>query len=516
MTTQTQATPEPQTITVPDADHAEKNIFHVGVIVAASNTSKTSQNDIENAAATAIKRLGAKAHAPNAPQHIAIHYLTGKRSTHTDPNDPNIIERTANDFSLLHTVPHTPDRRYYKQAPPNSTGREPYITAGRIARQVDAIALITGNAPAINKAERQIITHAEKNGKPIVKFPAVITPTREDEQPEKASLPLAAAANRINIRNYRNWQQLIADPVTTNTLAGETQSPIYCAAYSRQKNVARSPLENKYRFTPGWQKKYKKFLLNAIQTNDAEIMPLLRKITPTTPLVCWCHNAKECHTDIIRSAAAYVNKIDRQDSAILIAAQDATGPTAENIGRELKTLHARELHQRSELVAFRIPNAKTVIRDKNTSQARVNAIQEIIKRLEHYTDTLASIDDANTHYRTATDAEERETRAINRLKAQKAHDENELNKRAAEKNATAKAHAKQIAQEKKDATVNGPKLCEAKTALGSRCTRSATVTLPETDRQDAQELCTQHAKQWRRILNKLDENAKIANEEKTA
>jgi hypothetical protein len=172
--------------------------------------------------------------------------------------------------------------------------------AGRMAAEIDGLIILTETP---SQLDQQIINKAQDRHIAIetakIKTASPAKPGKTYHMHEK-NMPY-----RVNIRNYATWTELTND---LNNRDIDGKQPIYCGAASEHKKVKGSPLANQWRGRADWQQKYKAWLWSRIQAKDPAIMRELSRISPTTPLVCWCHGQKECHTDIIRKAAAYVRK----------------------------------------------------------------------------------------------------------------------------------------------------------------------------------------------------------------
>jgi hypothetical protein len=272
-----------------------RTIQKIGVIIPTASTSKTNQRDIDRH----ISQMLAK--AAKAGQDRGIEYeihVTGNRTgNHT-------IRNRAGNFNNLRTVTHTPN--FKNASSRKAKANEVHRTNGRLAAIVDALIVITGNRDSLTNMDREIIANASKRGKIIKTQKIIVAPTPEDQIPEKAPFRLPASEYRVNLRNYRHIDDLLADHCTHGLDDG--QKPIYCGAPNKKTDDKGSPLANKFRNTANWQELYRSWLWQEMKAGNEEILSELRKIDRTTPLICYCHDRKPCHTDIIRKAANWLRR----------------------------------------------------------------------------------------------------------------------------------------------------------------------------------------------------------------
>ena len=99
---------------------------------------------------------------------------------------------------------------------------------------------------------------------------------------------------------------------------------IYCGWGNQRLGLETSPLANPYTDKQNARKgrirvanrdeavdMYRKWLWERICADDQQVLAELRRVWPTTALVCWCA-PKRCHCEIISSAAAWLHQLVRE------------------------------------------------------------------------------------------------------------------------------------------------------------------------------------------------------------
>ena len=279
-----------------------RTIKKIGVIVPTASTSKTAQRDIDQHCFDMLARAASAYSKRNIELEI---HLTGNRKAN------NAIRTEARKYHNVTTRTHTPD--FHKTSTRNGNANEIHRTNGRIAAEIDGLLVIKGNKPSLTSQDREIIANAKKRGKTIGNRTVSPTPTPKDLQPELSGPILPESAYRVNLRKFKDLEALMADHATHGLADG--QKPIYCGAPNAKTNGQGSPLENRDRFKKNSLDLYRAKLWELMQTRDPAVMRELRMITPTTPLICYCHSRKPCHTDIIRDAAAWLKTQDTFDES---------------------------------------------------------------------------------------------------------------------------------------------------------------------------------------------------------
>jgi len=196
---------------------------------------------------------------------------------------------------------------------------------GNLITNSDYLMVLEGSTRALSIGDNDLLNMARAHDVKIINRKIKITPdtprepTPLKDQPKKSQPIKPAAAYRVNLNQYTNgkrrWntlQDCIDDPHVSRPTAA-----IYCGRTHKARKAKASPLAN-YN-TKGTTAEniaaYRIDLDRKIKANDPEIMAELRKIEPTTPLICYCDNRKNCHTDVIRTAAAYIHKQDAKNQA---------------------------------------------------------------------------------------------------------------------------------------------------------------------------------------------------------
>lgn len=277
-----------------------RKIKKIFVIVPTASTSKTAQADIDRHCSEMVSRAA----AAYSKQHIELEiHLTGKRTAN------HTIRNAAKKYNNVTTRTHTPD--FHLISADSNAYNEIRRTTGRIAATVDGLLYIVGNRPSLTNQDLEIIEAVKNKGKTLAVRTVNPTPTRQDMQPEKALPILAESAYRVNLRDFEDLQALLDDHATHGL--DDSQAPIYCGAPNAKTTMIGSPLANATRYQRDSLKTYRIWLWLEMGKRTPEIMAELRRITRTTPLICYCHNRKPCHTDIIRKAASWLNDKDAQD-----------------------------------------------------------------------------------------------------------------------------------------------------------------------------------------------------------
>ena len=99
---------------------------------------------------------------------------------------------------------------------------------------------------------------------------------------------------------------------------------IYCGWGNQRLGLETSPLANPYTDKQNARKgrirvanrdeavdMYRKWLWERICADDQQVLAELRRVWPTTALVCWCA-PKRCHCEVIRSAARWLHQLVRE------------------------------------------------------------------------------------------------------------------------------------------------------------------------------------------------------------
>lgn len=285
---------------------------NIGMILPTATTSRIPQADI-NLALTAIID-GVKTTEP-----LTLRIMAGKNASIT------AVKKAAQNHPNITITIHTPNTKIKTSSRNIENRRE----AGRLATQIDRLLVIDSARDSKNNIDRQIINKAKKRKITIktITIPAMKQPLLlPKENPNQRQ----RGVYRVNIRDFSTWKELEKDP---HTHGPNDESPVYVgnagpAAQSKGITI-KSPLANPYLNDPQWPEKYRTWIWEKITANDPEVMAELRKITQTTPLVCWCKHSKKCHSDIIRKAARYIARLDKaapdQAEPIMCCKLTATG-----------------------------------------------------------------------------------------------------------------------------------------------------------------------------------------------
>ena len=143
----------------------------------------------------------------------------------------------------------------------------------------------------------------------------------------------------FNMKNilakHRESNAILARNDAAKMLAGHFGcNYLYCGWGNRRLGLYSSPLANPYtdkaNARPGRIhvasrdvaiEMYRRWLWQRICADDQEVLGELRKVTPTTALVCWCA-PKRCHCEVISKAAAW---LQRQTSPAIVFTYEFIG-----------------------------------------------------------------------------------------------------------------------------------------------------------------------------------------------
>lgn len=463
---------------------------HYAFIAPSAKYSQTAQADIDEKIAETAQRIQHK--AVKEDRHVNLHIIAGKRS------NKELVEFCANTPRVTVQL-HTPDYKLNNDPKPGQTGREPFITGGKIVKKaINGVIEITGRTPARTKVEDQIINAALKKDRPVYEMKITPTPTREDQIAPKA-LPHPRTAYRPDLHDFPSWHALLISP-ETRSAGNNSQAPIYCGRLDRAAKAkgikTASPLANPYKGENAIQD-FRDHLWKLIKQKDRPILDELAKIDRETPLVCWCHAKKPCHTDVIRSAALYLRQEHAKVKAREIAERDAK--------RKAETPAAIQ----KEIDRFMVETRNATNRINQLTEYTTRDLHHTNKSLAQITHDIGQIKD---HYDDAINARKQVEKLIVKLAAAIERDDQEeraridANQRAAAKREKelVQAENEKIAAAAAIAAETKPEkaICSAITAKGSKCTRDATRHLHATDNFTDQRFCTQHANAWIKIAKR--------------
>ena len=122
----------------------------------------------------------------------------------------------------------------------------------------------------------------------------------------------------FNMRDVMKKHAILADDAAQILEYEFGNDYLYCGWGNRRLGLENSPLANPYTNKSNARKArilvasrdeavemYRVWLWERICADDQEVLGELRKVTPTTALVCWCA-PKRCHCEVISKAADWL------------------------------------------------------------------------------------------------------------------------------------------------------------------------------------------------------------------
>ncbi|RKZ08811.1 hypothetical protein DRQ25_08085 [Candidatus Fermentibacteria bacterium] len=293
-----------------------------------------------------------------ADQPVIFHLVPGKKALEIVKEITASIENATGMTHPIHKGDH---------------GREAQRAAGRMLKAIDRLIIFqSATAPRYLPHEKTAIKKAITAKMEIEIVKIRHNPNANARAKATAKAPIMTVSYRMDLHRFNTLDEAI-----TAGKNARHNDPLYCGRANEGKQAPQSILANSHRKKNATAEniaKYREDLHAEIMEGNPAILAELRKIKIDTPLICWCSKAKECHTDVIRSAAAWIADVDA-----FIIAQIASDPQRlrKQTGQKASVLYSytgrdRKERHNAQITPRLLSYMEAERAEANTAQARIN------------------------------------------------------------------------------------------------------------------------------------------------